>query len=59
MKKNEFMKFDDDYVIKSLFEGLSLSRPSTSPSRMGSLMWGSETPLSLKGEVPHTAVSGK
>ena len=37
---------------------LSSSSTSPSPSKMGSLMWGSDTPLSLKGEVPHTATSG-
>ena len=40
------------------FLARGLSRPSTSPSKVGSLMWGSETPLGLKGQVPHTALSG-
>jgi hypothetical protein len=30
----------------------SINRPRTSPSKVGSKMWGSETPLSRKGNVP-------
>lgn len=36
----------------------AMVRCSTSPSKMGSIMWGAETPLNRKGLVPFSVTSG-
>ena len=39
--------------------GLSLIKPMTSPSKLGTMMWGSDTPLDRKGQLPLSARNGK
>lgn len=38
--------------------GLSLIKPMTSPSKLGTMMWGSDTPLDRKGQLPLSARNG-